>query len=401
MEQVTLKPLRHKEQDCIGIYFTNNAAINGAIRKYAGAKWSATHKVWYTLLTKENYTKLSTALKGKATINNSALYQHLTNKKQQAVPPVITAVSKPAAVKAANSSGKKITIPKPGNIDAVNKHVIPAMQQMLQLKAYSSSTMRTYLGEMTQLLILLKNNPADVLTTADLKRYLAHCFEKLKLTENTLHSRTNALKFYYEQVLKKEKLFWEIPRPKKQQQNPHFFNQDEITQILKLTDNLKHKTMLMLAYSTGMRISEVTTLKVWQIDSKRMQIIVEQAKGKKDRMTPLSPVLLVMLREYFTVYKPLKTGYLFCGQQPTEPYSTRSLQLVLQAAKKRAGILKPGSVHALRHSFATHLLDKGTDVTMIMKLLGHNDIKTTLRYLHVTNRDVLNIISPLDQLNLD
>jgi len=108
-----------------------------------------------------------------------------------------------------------------------------------------------------------------------------------------------------------------------------------------------------------------------------------------------------MLRAYFTAYKPDKKGYLFYGQQPGEPYSTRSLQLIMQAAKQRAGILKPGSMHALRHSFATHLLDKGTDVTMIMKLLGHNDIKTTLRYLHVTNRDVLNIVSPLDQLNLE
>jgi integrase/recombinase XerD len=343
MEQVTLKPLRHREQDCIGIYFANNAAINGAIRKYAGATWSATNKVWYILLTKENYTKLSAALKGKATIDNNALHQYLTNKKQQAAPPVITAANKPAAVKAAHSPDQKIATPKPGKIYAVNAHVIPAMQQMLRLKAYSSSTMRTYMGEMTQLLVLLKNNPADVLTTADLKRYLVYCFEKLKLTENTLHSRTNALKFYYEQVLKKEKLFWEIPRPKKQIQNPHFFNQDEITQILKLTDNLKHKTMLMLAYSTGMRISEVTTLKVWQIDSKRMQIIVEQAKGKKDRMTPLSPVLLVMLREYFTAYKPLKTGYLFCGQQPSEPYSTRSCKVRWVAGHKKGNLTAPGA----------------------------------------------------------
>jgi site-specific recombinase XerD len=210
----------------------------------------------------------------------------------------------------------------------------------------------------------------------------------------------NALKFYYEQVLGNEKIFWEIPRPKKQIQNPHFFNQDEITQIIKHTANIKHKTMLMLAYSTGMRVSEVTRLKVWQIDSKRMQIIVQQAKGKKDRITTLSPVLLVMLREYCKVCKPKADSYLFSGQTPNEPYSTRSLQLILQGAKKRAGIVKPGSVHALRHSFATHLLDKGTDVTMIMKLLGHNDIKTTLRYLHVTNRDVLQIISPLDNLDL-
>jgi len=253
---------------------------------------------------------------------------------------------------------------------------------------------------MRRFLAVLKNKAADTLTAADIKRYLLYCYEKLQLSENTLHSRMNALKFYYEQVLGNEKIFWEIPRPKKQLQNPHFFNQDEITRILKNTSNTKHKTILMLAYSTGMRVSEVVSLKVWQIDSKRMQIIVQQAKGKKDRITKLSPVLLVMLREYFMQYKPKNDGYLFCGQTPNEPYSTRTLQLVMQEAKKRAGIIKPGSVHALRHSFATHLLDKGTDVTMIMKLLGHNDIKTTLRYLHVTNRDVLGIISPLDQLDL-
>ena len=158
--------------------------------------------------------------------------------------------------------------------------------------------------------------------------------------------------------------------------------------------------MFMLAYGSGLRVSEVVSIKSKNIDSKRMCILITGAKGKKDRVVTLSPVLLVMLREYWRKYKPGKDGYLFEGQTEGQPYSPRSLQLVLSAAKKKAGILKPGSVHALRHSFATHLLDKGTDVTMIMKLLGHNDIKTTLRYLHITNRDMLQIISPLDDLNL-
>jgi integrase/recombinase XerD len=156
--------------------------------------------------------------------------------------------------------------------------------------------------------------------------------------------------------------------------------------------------MLMLAYSAGLRVSEVVALKTANADSKRMCIFIENAKGKKDRMVALSPVLLIMLREYWNSFKPLHKGFLFSGQTPCESYSTRSLQLVLNAAKQKAGIIKPGSIHALRHSFATHLLDKGTDVTMIMKLLGHNDIKTTLHYLHVTNRDLLQVISPLDSL---
>lgn len=157
----------------------------------------------------------------------------------------------------------------------------------------------------------------------------------------------------------------------------------------------------MLCYAAGLRVSEVVNIKVTDVDSQRMCIVVRQAKGKKDRMVSLSPVLLIILREYFKQMKPAKDGYLFAGQYKGEPYSTRSLQLVLAAAKKKAGILKQGSIYTLRHSFATHLLDKGTDVTMIQKLLGHNDIKTTLRYLHVTNRDMLQVMGPLDDLNLD
>jgi integrase/recombinase XerD len=210
----------------------------------------------------------------------------------------------------------------------------------------------------------------------------------------------NTLKFYYEQVLRREKFFWEIPKPKKQHQLPNFFNQDEIAAIINSVQNKKHKVMLMLAYSGGLRVSEVVSLKTYQIDSNRMTIFISHAKGKKDKIVTLSPVLLVMLREYALVYKPAKNGFLFQGNTEGTPYSTRSLQEVLQSAKTKAGVMKPRSIHSLRHSFATHLIEKGTDVTMIQKLLGHNDLKTTLRYLHTSNKDLIKIISPLDNLKL-
>jgi site-specific recombinase XerD len=229
---------------------------------------------------------------------------------------------------------------------------------------------------------------------------MVYAMEKLGINENTAHSRLNALKFYFEQVLHKEKFFWEIPRPKKTTEIPKIFNQDEIAAIINSLKNRKHKVMLMLAYSAGLRVSEVVSLKTFEIDSNRMTILISQAKGKKDRMVSLSPVLLVMLREYAGEYKPDKKGYLFEGSVKGTAYSTRSLQEVIQAAKTKAGVIKPGSIHALRHSFATHLIDKGTDVTMIQKLLGHNDLKTTLRYLHTSNKDLLKIISPLDDLKL-
>ena len=158
--------------------------------------------------------------------------------------------------------------------------------------------------------------------------------------------------------------------------------------------------MLCLIYSCGLRRSELLSLKPGDIDSKRNLVVIRQAKGKKDRMAPLSPVLLVMLREYATKYKPDKKSWLFEGLGKGTPYSTRSLQEVIQAAKQKVGIMKPGSIHSLRHSFATHLIDRGTDISMIQKLLGHNDIKTTLRYLHTSNKDLLRIVSPLDELKL-
>ena len=411
MQSVLLKPLLHRNQECIGIYFFNSPVLNKAIQKQAGARWSKTQKCWYMPLQKEYYDKLVKALEDKAVLDHTALSQYLKVKKtgnlyasasllpvKKARPDSGALYKRPAT---ANAAQQSIIVYKGSRISAINAHVIPNMEAHLKLKAYSASTMRTYLGEMKQLLSLLKDIPADNLETVHLKRYLLFCYEKLHLTENSLHSRINALKYYFEQVLGKEKFFWEIPRPKKQLQLPHFFNQDEITAILNAADNVKHKTMLMLAYSSGLRVSEVVRIQTKDIDSSRMCILIKQAKGKKDRIVKLSPVLLIMLREYWTKYKPARDGVLFKGQYAGEPYSTRSLQLVLAAAKQKAGVLKPGSIHALRHSFATHLLDKGTDVTMIMKLLGHNDIKTTLRYLHVTNRDMLQIMSPLDDLKLD
>jgi integrase/recombinase XerD len=228
---------------------------------------------------------------------------------------------------------------------------------------------------------------------------MVFAMEKQGITENTLHSRINAIKFFFEQVLSREKFFGKY-QGRRKNELPKMFNQDEVAAIINSTGNKKHKTMLMLVYSAGLRVSEVVSLKTHDIDSKRMTILIGQAKGKKDRLAGLSPVLLIMLREYAREYKPDKNGFLFEGSTQGQCYSTRSLQQVLQAAKKKAGILKPGSMHSLRHSFATHLVDRRTDVSMIQKLLGHNSIKTTLRYLHTSNKDLLKIISPLDDLNL-
>lgn len=401
---ITCHALEHRGQERLFINCENSPVVNAHLKQLPGIKWSKTHKQWYLPLQNDSYRKICIVFKGIATVDNSLLKIYLENRQQvqQKLAAQAKLSSKVVPVASSVKPMRNVTssAAAEGRIAAVNKHVLPALKQNLVLKAYSGSTARTYIQEITQFLHALKNNAADDFNAERIKSYLQYCFETLHLSEHSVHSRINALKFYYEQVLGREKFFWEIPRPKKPLQLPRFFNQDEVAAIINTTANAKHKTMLMLCYSTGMRVSEVVRLKTRNIDSKRMCILIEQAKGKKDRMAPLSPVLLVMLRAYSLSYKPSPAGYLFEGQEEGRPYSTRALQEVLHAAKQRALVYKPGGVHSLRHSFATHLLDKGTDISMIQKLLGHNDIKTTLRYLHTTNKDIMNIVSPLDSLNL-
>ena len=281
----------------------------------------------------------------------------------------------------------------------LNNENLAALQKFieeLKLKAYSASTIKTYRNEFLQLLQLLGNKAVNELTPDDLRRYFIYCFEKLKLTENTLHSRINAIKFYFEQVLKGEKFFWEIPRPKKPSQLPKLLNEDEIEKLFKALVNKKHKAILFTTYSAGMRVSEIVNLKLKDIDSKRMQIFIERAKGKKDRYVNLSPVLLDILRSYVKDYKPKL--YLFESEATGSAYPSRTVQQIFSNAKYKAGIKKDVGIHSLRHSFATHLLDKGTDIRFIKDLLGHFDIRTTERYLHVSKKQLVNIISPLDDL---
>ena len=391
--QISLKPLHHREQECIGIYFPVNYKINGALQKAKAARFSNTHKCWYTPLSKDNYNKLVFAVRGLASIEQSALHEYLIKKKKQQ-PLTITSVKSSAQTKPVVTVKwvtQKPVVYKKEKISAVNAHVLPAMEQRLKLKAYSQSTIKTYLNEMAQLLSLLKDTSADTLTTDHLKRYLVFCFEKLLLKENTLHSRINALKFYYEQVLGREKFFWEIPRPKKPFILPNVLGEKEITRLFNSIKNLKHKAILFTAYSAGLRISEVVNLKLQDINSDRMQIKIVAAKGKKDRYVNLSPVLLDILRSYIKRAELRPSVYLFESEIPGEPYSSRSAQKVFQRARDLAGIRRDITFHSLRHSFATHLLEGGADLRSVQTMLGHSDISTTQIYTHVSRKHLSSV----------
>lgn len=393
MQPILLKPLLHRGGEQIGIFFKKNTQINNEVRKIKGVKWSQTHKCWYLPLSKSSYESLNIALKSMTEVDDRILRQYV-QKKREVNKTVVSArpiaesckLIKPVAASPAWKLSKE-------NLFALQKFV-----EQLKLKAYSPSTIKTYRNELLQLLGLLKKKPVDELTADDLRRYFLYCFEKLKLTENTLHSRINAIKFYYEKVLGREKFFWEIPRPKKPLLLPKVLNEEEIGRLFKALANKKHKAMLFTIYSAGLRVSELVKLKIKDIDSGRMQIRIEQSKGKKDRYVGLSPVLLDILRNYVSTCKPRPRVFLFESEQSLTAYPTRTVQKIFTEAKNKSGITKSVGIHALRHSFATHLIEKGTDIHYIKELLGHFDIKTTERYIHVSNKQLVNIVSPLDDL---
>ena len=387
MADVVLTAIFHNKQSCIGIQFPFTRSINNCVRRIKGIRWSKTHSCWYVPHTDAYLSIILKALPEEILVNSDQI-MHLSIKSN-----VISKIIAP------EGQNKPVPIPVPlfgmskGNLEALAR-----FSETLQMKAYSPSTIKTYKHELCMLLHLLKNRDVDTLTNDDLRRYILYCVDTKNLSENTIHSRLNALKFYFEQVLGREKMFIEIPRPKKRFQLPKVLGEKEIGKLFTALENKKHKAILFTAYSAGLRVSEVVRLQIKDIDSDRMQIFVENAKGKKDRYVMLSPILLDILRSYVKTYKPRPTTYLFEGYEPGTHLSSRSAQNIFFQAKRKAGLKKELSFHSLRHSFATHLLENGVDIKYIKDLLGHFSIHTTNRYLHVKRESLVNIISPLDAI---
>lgn len=280
-------------------------------------------------------------------------------------------------------------------IHAINRAAFLKMHEELKLKGYSSNTIKTYLGEFAVFLKILGNNHVDLLNSEKVRSYMLYCINHLKISENLIHSRMNAIKFYFEKVLKKEGFMLQIPRPKKPSTLPKVISTQKLKSIFEKTENAKHQLILKIGYGMGLRVSEIVNLKIENIDSDRMQVLIKCGKGKKDRYVQLPETMLEDLRNYYKTFKPKE--YLFEGQYGGK-YSTRSAQAVFKQALERAKVKNKVGIHGLRHSYATHLLELGTDITYIQKLLGHQSIKTTSIYTHVTNKDMLKIKSPLDSL---
>lgn len=270
----------------------------------------------------------------------------------------------------------------------------------LEIKGFSPKTQQSYIRHVAAFSKYFCKSP-DLLGVEEIKEYLHYIITKRKLSKSYTNQVYSGLKFFYETTLGREWEMKSIPRVKRDKKLPQVFSREEIKSILENTVNLKYRAILTTIYASGLRVSEAVKLKPADIDSKSMKIKVCLGKGNKDRFTILSEINLNVLRDYFKIYRP--KVWLFSGANEQEHITVRSVQRVFQKSKAKAGISKSGNVHVLRHSFATHLLEQGTDVHYIQELLGHTSVATTSRYLHVTSAKINTIKSPLDTLdgNLD
>lgn len=344
----TAKPIKHNNENRIAVYFEKNTDLIARIKQVDGARWSQQKTVWHVPDTIENRERFK-------------------------IEPL------------ANS------FPSTEGIAHIEKFI-----QWLSSKRYSPNTIKTYSEALKSFLIFYREKPIAEITNEDVIIYNNEYILKNKLSASYQNQIVNAIKLFFKTIRETKIEIDKIHRPKRAKVLPNVLSKEEVKLILNAHSNIKHKSMLSMIYSCGLRRSELLNLKFSDIDSKRNIVLLKNAKGKKDRIAPLSPKILEMLREYYVLCKP-KT-WLFEGQNSGEKYSEYSLQSVLKQALQKVGNKKPVTLHWLRHSYATHLLESGTDLRYIQELLGHSSSKTTEIYTHVSTKSIQQIKSPFDDL---
>ncbi len=374
---VRLEHLVHHGVRCIAILFPYDPTLNAAV-KPTGAKWSGTHRCWHLPNAPEHLKAIFTAFKGLAWVDMNTLRTKAGTGPDRS--------RRTAAVRVASS---------PMNI--VHEEALAAMRRKLEVARYSPRSIQVYLSATRQLFRHFPDKHPEDIRTEDIESFQHHLAAERKVSNSTLNQMVNAVRYYYMNVVGDAGRVIFIERPRKERKLPTVLSEEEVGALLRGVDNLKHRCILMLIYSGGLRLSELIGLERSDVAADRGQLIVRGGKGRKDRITLLSPRALDTINAYLARYKPQR--HLFEGPD-NGPYSPRSVQAIFHRARERAGIRTPATVHTLRHSFATHLLEKGTDLRYIQALLGHSSSKTTEIYTHVSTKALGKIRSPLDDLDL-
>ncbi|MBU0695316.1 MAG: site-specific integrase [Bacteroidetes bacterium] len=340
--------VEHRKEKRIAVWFENKLELIARIKALGDARWSKTLNAWHLPNTPENRLRF----------------------KLYSLPVVHLGMDK---------------------IEHVEK-----FRRYLYTKRYSENTIKTYSEALKSFLLFYQEKEISSIDNEDVVNYYQEHIIKNKLSSSYQNQIINAIKLYFSIIKQTAISVEKIYRPKREKLLPNVLSKEEIKKILNSHSNIKHKTMLSLIYSCGLRRSELLNLKANDIDSERKLVIIRQAKGKKDRIAPLSDLILTMLRDYYKMYKPI--NWLFEGQEAGEKYSEKSLQSILKQALEKAKIKKPVTLHWLRHSYATHLLEGGTDLRYIQEILGHKSSKTTEIYTHVSTKSIRNVKSPFDDL---
>lgn len=339
------KLINHKNENRIAVFFEKDTELNNRIKIQPGAKWSKTLKAWHLPDTIENRKKY------------------------------------------------KLEVELPG------KNIIKEVRQFslwLQSKRYSNNTVKTYTEALKTFLMFYKEKDITEITNDDVINFNNAYILKNNYSASYQNQIVNSIKLYFKVIKNVNLEIDKIHRPKREKLLPNVLSKEEVKQILNVHTNIKHRTMLSLIYACGLRRGELLNIKPADIDSNRHLLIIRQAKGRKDRVVPISDKIIEMLREYYKMYRP--KVWLFEGQRAGLRYSERSIEQILKNALGKAKINKPVTLHWLRHSYATHLLESGTDLRFIQELLGHKSSKTTEIYTHVTEKSLQKIKSPFDDL---
>lgn len=391
---VIFKREEHRNQQVLSIYTPNTEPFNSIVRKLK-ATYSATKKMWWLAWDKGTVNTAFKAFKDVAFVDYSAIKSENEKREKQkgtSEQDLRTALNPHITLTQKGSQRKQL---KNMEWTQAQKDAMWAFADKLRIRKYSESTYRTYGVYFKQFLAAHPNiDPKDISE----EQIITHVITTVKqhnYATKTQNQIVNAIKFYYEKVLGlKKKEYW-IPRPRKEFKLPVVASEEEIVRLLVAANNLKYQCIIGMLYSTGIRREELVNLRIADVDMDRMQVTVRSGKGKKDRVTLLSQRMAVALGKYLAEYKP--HYWMFEGSERSK-YSGTSITKLVRDARIAAGIKKKITPHVLRHSFATHLMDNGTDTRYIQELLGHASLETTAIYAHVSTKDFQKIKSPLDRI---
>ena len=358
--------------DRIGVRILFDESTIQRLRNVPGSRWESQRRYWSFPRTRDALEKLLAALR---------IDWHQLDRE------VAIALE---LIKSAPTPPQRIPPPHP----SVSSD-LEALRRELRIRNYSPKTAKSY-GSCVRTFVkyIAPRHPRD-LADDEIREVFSRMLDSSQRSSAGLNQLINALRFLYVEVYRRPLKLGILKRPKAEKKLPVVLSPEEVVRLLSSATNLKHKTILMLIYSGGLRLGEAVRVRVSDLDSDRMMIHVRGGKGKKDRYTLLSVELLRLVREYYRAYRP--TEYLFPGAEGRGHISERAVESIFDRALAAASIRKPATVHTLRHSFATHLLEHGTDLRYIQALLGHSSSKTTEIYTHISTRDLGKIVNPLDE----